>query len=199
VREVSERTSFISVGVSLRATSRYMLPFLSLCRQSPQSRQPSSFMGIRRPQLCGAGGAHTGARCTLHHGRPGGDPPHAEVLGLPAVRQVLQVRRVLVHRGRRRVLQRFRGDAQLLRPKQRAASAAGCEGAGWASECGSGIARTANLAVSAASIAVGSIVRVFYGKLIEGPRKRLQRAKNVTEGFRAQCSEHPAQEVALPH
>ena len=27
---------------------------------------------------------------------------------------------------------------------------------------------------------------------------RLQRAKNEAEGFRAQCSEHPAQEVPLP-
>ena len=30
-------------------------------------------------------------------------------------------------------------------------------------------------------------------------RKRLQRAKNVAEGFRARCSEHPAQDLALPH
>jgi hypothetical protein len=79
--------------------------------------------------------------------------PDAEVLGLPAVSQVLQVRRVLIHRGRRLVLQRFRGDAQLLPPAF--ASAVGCEGTG--ERCGTVIARTANLAFSAASMAAADV------------------------------------------
>ena len=39
-----------------------------------------------------------------------------------------------------------------------------------------------------------------FSELNEAPHvKRLQLAKNVAEGCRAQCSGHPAQEVALPH
>jgi len=35
-------------------------------------------------------------------------------------------------------------------------------------------------------------ITVGVSKMNEGPYERLQRAKNEAEGFRAQCSEHPA-------